>query len=231
MWKTESMQKFVDKLLDNDNNIFTFRVGIIPPGYYEKIPGIYGYSGEVGPSGKTEDLGQAGQSGMYMKEVKNYPENYMLLQIDFTALDGIKEFLEELKSKLIITPGGRNQKYDIFRYQKIYEKVPTDMGVYKRPGFNVAYQAMRLVLNQPYLTMKKFAKYGVDESLGGESIKGKYNNDLVVHRKYDGDVDLLEQYVLAVDKTDGKCKYTINILSTDIEKNEAVLLEYLRKLG
>lgn len=62
-------------------------------------------------------------------------------------------------------------------------------------------------------------------------MENMYNSNLVVRKEYDGDVGLIKQYVTDIQVETGEYKYTVSVLSTDIEKNKDVLLACFRKLA
>ena len=118
LWITPNMEEFVKKI---DNHNLEFSVGLIEAGYHSAQHGMFGYTGPTRIDKLPTDL---------------YPENYLVLRINFKT-DLEEQVFNELRNSLIITPGGRNNRYNPVRYNKVYNWVKQDYQLYhwKKPGY------------------------------------------------------------------------------------------------
>lgn len=217
LWETPAMRKLVNLL---PSNKFTYQVGLIPPGYYIKEPGCYGYEGPC--------------SSIAEEEIPRCDEGSELLHITFTALLSFIDNLTGLDCKLSLTPGARGQKYKVLSFTEIYEtkKLETPYGIYKKEGFDSAFTATKQLI--PDLTEDNFAKFNIKKSLDTYAYDEMdvYNYDLVEKKQYGDDKNLIIKYSSEhiERKNTGTAEYTISILSTDIEKNLDILVECLREV-
>jgi hypothetical protein len=122
------------------------------------------------------------------------------------------------KSKLNLTPNPLGKTYESWRVSPIAHYLPYICGIYKKPGFDQAFNALHLL--KPELTPESFAR---DENYDGY---GSWDTDLVDLSLYYGDENCLDTVFTRTSVPSNTNKVNLSILAIDIPSN----LEYLKKL-
>ena len=108
--------------------------------------------------------------------------------------------------------------YNSWRISPILTYLPYTCGVYKKPGFDQAFQSLQVL--KPELTPENFAR---DENYDGY---GSWDSNLVDLKLYQGDENCLNVFFSRTSVPSNTNKVTLSMLAIDIPSN----LEYLKKL-
>ena len=187
----------------------TFSVGLVDPGYYSPVDGLFGYHGPN--NGQDPDTFPA------------FSKNTETFNISFIAnCEWIKKN-QKLLDSLYCTPGGRPKaRHRTCSIWEIANPVTKTVkyGVYKKPIFDKIYLIMREA--NPNLTALNLAKY--------RSEYDEYNLDFVDVRKYDTDLDCLKTWEMEQTEcaNTGEANIVLSIITTDLEVNTEKLLTLLQ---
>lgn len=220
VWVTPSMEEFAAAV---SGDIITYEAAVL--------------SGPTGPDDGTVPTSYVPEDENIAKtHLRRFSEKIIYLSIKFTASREELNRLQDLVEKLVFT----QSKHEL-RFSEVLEEEYVEYGVYKKSHFDEAYTIMKKFLNKPFMSFKDFAKFGrakvnVNTSkhfLLHQTLEASYNPDFVEFKPYEGEKDLLEQYMrmIMVCKNKQDYKYEINVMASDLEKNKDLLIQYLKPLA
>lgn len=211
-WVTPAMSTFFDLLTKIKPDTFTAHVTQIHSTFnHGPAAGAFGCLGPVGYSGRCKHV---------REEDEQLVLEFTINSDDMLAFAAISD---ELKLKLSQVD---NKPYDCLSISRNYNgSIIIQKEVHLYHGVNEAYLAVKSFV--PELTLCQFAKVGLNNPGVNE-----FNPELTTTssaqegRQY---ANVIHTYETQVPKPTGKSKVTLEILSSDIEKNTPVLLRYLIK--
>ena len=123
--------------------------------YWEEITSPLGIVGPIGDRGPIGPCDLTDSSGVPPPDTRRVAEpKEVVVTIGFKMASVHAESLK--KQKLKVTTNSRGQSLPTWRVTKLQNELPYCCGVYKRPGFDAAYNAMKAL--KPHLTETLFAK-------------------------------------------------------------------------
>lgn len=201
---TEDMLKFVERCSVNVPNFnrINFSLDVVPFGHYEEEYGCYGNRGAAGPM-LTETI----------RELQPVPEKFQLMKIQFYTSEDIWMKNNSRIDSLKITPGPRNNYYNVRSASPISNWVK--YGRYKKDSFDIIHQALK----------KSFGPMTPNQVL--DYIKEDKHSKFYEERPYEGENYCLDVFIKDVNKD---MFVTLSFLSEDLKKNSDKLIEILNTL-
>lgn len=121
-------------------------------------------------------------------------------------------------SKLVLTKNPRGQSLHAWHFQSMDEPVKVCRGIYKRPGFDQAYEAMKVC--KPNLTPESFCSPTTWDH------DTNWDEDLVSVEPFHGHEDCIKTFSKVKYVPTGKTKVVLSLLAVDVEPN----FEFLKTL-
>jgi hypothetical protein len=137
---------------------------------------------------------------------------YIMITMTFQMSAKNAEIIKN--TKLECTPNNRGEYLTTWKINPVTETISCTCGVYKRDGFDQAFNSMKIL--KPELTEKDFAKNGY----------GDHDNDLVECRLFGGFDKCIDTYTKHENVETSKCLVSMSLLEIDIEKN----MEFIKTL-
>ena len=190
--------------------------------------------GATGATGATGAIGASGDVGTNTtiitpecaekKEVKEVKDERPVAEdkkvVVTISFDMATKYAELLRThKLNLTENYRHQTLPVFDVDKIYKYVRYSCGIYKRPGFDTAFAAMKTL--KPDLTPLTFAC-----TTGDIGSPMNYDTDLVFVKPFCGHDDCLTVLRTGEEIDMGISSVYLSLLAVDVANN----FEYLKGL-
>lgn len=196
----------------------TLSVGLVPAGYYAAEDGCYGY---IGPC--PNDPNELDERPKFNKATET-------LNLTFLATPDWVERNRKHLNSLYTTPGGRPNAYrSIWRVEPITAQrlIIKKTGLYKKPAFDPIYEVMKRYF--PMMTEMDLARYRACDHEYEPADSSCHNSDFVEIRPYTSDAQCLKTWEHQETQTTltNKVRVVISIITTDLERNTATLMELL----
>lgn len=211
--ETQTLTNFKQFLLDNSckcrvnvaHTSLHFWLTQQERGYLNGCIGAIGSNGAQGCSYNTTDTRPIA--------VKERVE----VQINFTIEVSIAEKIS--KHIFILTENHVGETLKTVTSYKVSETNPYMCGVYKRPGFDSVYKAIKTM--KPNLTELELAKFNIDEDSCQD-----FDDDLVELRLFEGGPDCIYKFKNQTYHIAGKSNVCITVLLCDLDSN----LDYIQSI-
>ena len=183
----------------------------------------------TGPIGPAGCMGAVGPVGSRTADIKGWEESRPIAEIErlcvtieFTMSN---EKAEEIKShKLVVTPNETGDTIPTWQIINIPEYAYYACGVYKRDGFNDAYNAIKRL--KPNITEQQFAKNFHYDCENSNDIDDEWDKDLVDIKLYNGNSDCLMTGLKCDNIKSAKSRVRMTLRAIDLDKN----LEYIKTI-
>ena len=200
-------------------------VGLVPCTFYMSHQEMNSLGGPVGRYGPMGPMGP--KTADYRDPRPPYPCNEQVISIK-----GKCRSMAPLPTAFKVARGAKhNDVLNPLTFREIMSVRDVKRGWYKKPGFNVAYAALRAMI--PDLTELEFACFGSDACDEQQAVTGRsereHNRHLVEERIYTGETDCIESYEHKVSFGIQVYNFTLTCLDVDLEENTPDILQFLEK--
>jgi hypothetical protein len=195
-WITNDMKKLVVALTGSKYSI-KYSVELTPPNYDDNYH-IHGPCGSVRPTVSP-----------------SCDTKYLTLKLTFTT-DKITDKLKIGLDKLSNSRSDTGKELKAWCGYQNTNEVPYQIGYYKKPGFDIVYQGLKVMI--PHMTEKQFAFI-----CWKEHEIGHYNEYLVEPKTYVGDKNCVWNETSSKQVSTGSYTVEIQLLNCDIDSNIAIL--------
>ena len=167
--------------------------------------GVRGARGHCGSNGPT--------SSDWVDSRKVAEDKDVSVTITFTTATRLGELYKT--HSFILTKNIFGETYKTWEVSEITEYIYYTCGVYKKPGFDAAFNAIKVL--KPTCTEKEFAT--------GFSEYDDWDLDFVDVRLYDKDTDCITTFIKPEPVKTGKSNITLSLLACDLINN----MDYIKK--